>query len=101
MGLALFNNHAAVHENDPVGNVTRKGHLVRHNDHRHLLLGERPDDAQHLAGQLGVERRRRLIEPDNVGFSRERARNCDPLLLSAGELMGIEVHFFAEAHIFE
>ena len=64
----LFDDHAAVHENDPVGHVSGKRHLVRHNDHRHLLLGERPDDAQHLARKLGVERGRRLIEAENVGF---------------------------------
>lgn len=37
-----------------------EGHFVRHQHHRHAILGERFDDTQHLAGQLGHSRRRPL-----------------------------------------
>lgn len=68
MRLPLLDNHAVVHENDPVGNVSGKRHLMRHDDHGHFLLGKRPDHAQHLARELGVQRGSRLVEAEDVGF---------------------------------
>ena len=40
---------------------------------------------EHLAGELGVERRRRLVEEHHVGLHRERPGDRDALLLTAGE----------------
>ncbi|SMG18280.1 hypothetical protein SAMN06265784_1011031, partial [Paraburkholderia susongensis] len=31
----IFSNHAAVHENDPIRNISRKPHFVRDDQHRH------------------------------------------------------------------
>ena len=60
----------------------------------------------HMASQpptivMLVERGGRLVEAENVGLERQRARNRDSLLLPAGELVRIEGHLFAEAHIFQ
>ena len=48
-GGALFDDHAAVHEEDAVGDVAGEGHFVGHDDHRHLLGGEIADDRRRAA----------------------------------------------------
>ncbi len=67
MRLPLLDDHAVVHENDAVCHVSGKRHLVRYDDHRHFLLSKRPDHAQHLARELGVQRGSRLVEAEDVG----------------------------------
>ena len=48
-GRALLHHHAAVHEQDAVGHVTGKVHLVGHDNHGGLAVGQVPQNAQHLA----------------------------------------------------
>ena len=76
---------AVVHEDDAVGDLAGEAHLVRHDDHRHAGLGQPPDHRQHLADQLGIERRGRLVEQHQPRRDRERAGDRDALLLAAGE----------------
>ncbi len=40
----FLNDYAAIHEYDPVSNVTRKAHLMGNDNHRHLLFSEILDD---------------------------------------------------------
>ena len=65
-GRALLHHHAAVHEQDAVGHVTGKVHLVGHDDHGGLAVGQVPQNAQHLAGQLRVQRAGRLVEAEDI-----------------------------------
>ena len=44
---------------------------------------------EHLAGELGVERRGRLVEEHDVGLHRQRPGDGDALLLAAGEPDGV------------
>ena len=44
---------------------------------------------EHLADELGVERRRDLVEQHDVRLHHQRARDRDPLLLPAGELVRV------------
>jgi hypothetical protein len=53
-------------------------------------------DVEHVADELGVERRGRLVEQHQLGLHRERARDRDPLLLAAGELRGVGVELVGE-----
>lgn len=41
-GRARLHHHAAVHENNAVGNISGKRHLVGDHNHRHTVCGERP-----------------------------------------------------------
>jgi hypothetical protein len=66
--------------------VAREAHLVGDDDHGLAAGGERAQRLQHLLRQLGVEGGGRLVEEEDLGLHRERARDGDPLLLSAGEL---------------
>src|SRR5690348_4978571 len=34
----VFNNRAAVHEHDPIGDAPREAHFVSHAQHRHAVL---------------------------------------------------------------
>ena len=44
------------------------------------------DDVEHFADQLRVERRGDLVEQQDLGLHRDRARDADALLLAAGQL---------------
>ena len=46
LGVTLFHNHAAIHENDLVGHIAGKRHLVGHDDHRGVLVSQIADDAE-------------------------------------------------------
>ncbi len=54
-------------------------------------VGQAPHDVEHLADQLGVERRGRLVEEHQLRLHRQRPRDRDPLLLAAGELGRVAV----------
>ena len=81
-----LDDHALVHEHVEVADLAREVELVRDDDHRHPRLGELAHDAEHLADELRVERRGRLVEEHHLGVEAERARDRDPLLLPAREL---------------
>ena len=66
-----------------------------------MLLGERADDLEHLARELGVERGGRLVEKQDLGVHLQRAGDGHALLLAAGELARIGVGLVAEAHLLE
>ena len=101
LGLALLDDDAAVHEDDVVGDLAGEAHLVGHDDHRHALLGELAHDAQHLADELGVEGRGRLVEEHQLGVHRQRPGDGDALLLAAGELRRVGVRLVAEPDLLE
>ena len=63
--------------------------LVRDDHHRPAFGGQVLDHAQHVADELGVERRGGLVEQHQLGLQRQRAGDPDPLLLTAGELVRV------------
>ena len=54
------------------------------------------DDVEHLADELGVERRRDLVEQHDLGVHRQRAGDRDALLLAARQLVGVGVGLVGE-----
>ena len=70
---------------DAVGHVAREADLVGDDQHRAALVGELAHDAQHLADELDVERRGRLVEQDQLGLHRQHAGDRHALLLAAGQ----------------
>ena len=96
-----FDNPACIHEDDAIRDIGRKFQLMRHDDHRHAALRQIAHDLQDLAHKLGVERRGRLIEQQQLGLHGERAGDGDTLLLPAGELGRIGFGLFAEANAFQ
>ena len=51
--------------------------------------GELAHDGEHLADELRIERRGRLVEEHHLRVQAERAGDRDPLLLAARELRGV------------
>ena len=96
--VALFHNDAAVHEDDAVGYVPGKGHLVGDNDHGHIFLRQGADDLQNFAGQFRVKRGGRLIKEKDLRIHGQCASNGYTLLLTDGELLGIGVSFVGQPH---
>ena len=68
-----------------------KIHLVGHDQHCAAFPGQAAHDGQHLAGQLGVQSGRRLVEIDDLRVGGHGAGNCHALLLPAGKLAGVVV----------
>src|SRR3954470_1346609 len=58
LGRAGLDDAAVVHEHDPVGHPAGEADLVGDDEHRRAAPGEVLDHTEHLADQLGVQRRR-------------------------------------------
>ena len=96
-GGALLDDHALVHEHDLVADLAGEADLVGDDDHRHPLGGELAHHVEDLLDQLGVERAGDLVEQHHVRVHRQRAGDRDPLLLAAGEAVGVLVELVGEA----
>ena len=92
-------HHAAVDEQHLVGHLLGEPDLVGHDDHRPALLGQVLDHLQHLADELRVQRRGRLVEQHELGPQRQRAGDPDALLLAARELVGVLVRLLRQADL--
>ena len=95
---ALLDDRAVAHERDAVGERERLLAVVRDEEHGHA---ERADDLRDLGAQRlaqeGVDVRPRLVEQHELGRGRERTRERDALLLSAGELVRVAAAEAVEA----
>ena len=96
---ALLHHHAAVHEQDAVSHIPGKVHLVGHDDHGGLAVGQFPQHPQHLAGQFRVKGAGGLIEAEDVWVQRQRTGNGYPLLLPAGKLVRVVVCPLRKPHL--
>ena len=85
----------------PVGDVARERHLVRRHHDRHAVVGERAHEVEHVADELGVQRRGDLVEQQQLGRGRDRPRDRDALLLTAGEPVGVVAGLGGEADAVE
>ena len=86
-----------LHEDDAVRRLAGEVHLVGHHDHRRAAVGEVLHDVQHLADQLGVERRSRLVEEEHLGLHAQRTGDGDALLLAARQAGRVLVALVDEA----
>src|SRR5258707_703138 len=76
-------NPPLVHEYDPFGLCAREQHHMRDDDHRHAFVSELSNHAQHLADQLRIQGRRRLVEEHDLRLHGQRPRDRAALLLTA------------------
>src|SRR5688572_12987885 len=65
---AIRRNPSLVDEDHAVGDLERETELMRDHDHGHAALGERHHGFQHLADELWIERRCRLVEQHHPGL---------------------------------
>src|SRR3954447_25718854 len=78
---SLFEDRAVVQEAHPGRDVAREGHLVRRKDQRGAGRRHVPDDVEHLADELRVERGRHLVQKDQRRVRGERTDDGSALLL--------------------
>jgi len=69
---------------------------MRHDDHGHARPGEVAHDLEHLADELGIERRGRLVEEHEFRPHGKGAGDRDALLLAARELDRVGVALVGE-----
>src|ERR1700688_75921 len=75
------------HDRDPIGRDHRFGLIVRYVDHRDPGRVVQPANLEaHRLAQVRVEVGERFVEEKDVRLDDDRARQCDALLLAAGEL---------------
>ena len=87
------------HDHHPVRQVDRLGDVVGHVDHG--LAGLAPDVRQqplHVVAGERVERRERLVHQQHGRIVGERARDGDPLLHAARQMVRIGAREFVELH---
>ena len=86
---ALLNQDAGIHHGDDVRHAECFRLVVRHIKRRHAGPQlHRPQLAPHMVAQARVEVGQGLIEQQQFGTRDQRARERQPLLLTAGQLRG-------------
>ena len=88
-GRSLLDNAPAIHEDDPVGDLTGKAHLVSHDDHGDAGLCQLLHHIENLADHLRVESGGRLVEKKNFRLHGQSPGDPDALLLPSGQLRRI------------
>ena len=94
---AEFLDHAVGHVDHHVRHGTGELHFVGHYHHGVVPALQAPDDLQHLPRQLRVEGAGRLVKAQHLRLQGQRTGNGDPLLLTAGQLVGIRIRLVAQA----
>ena len=90
---------ALVHEHERAADIAREQHLVRDQQQRHAVARQILDHLQHLADELGVERRGDLVAQPHFVPHGERAGDGDTLLPAARELARIAVDLVGKADL--
>ena len=98
-GLAhLVDDPAVGEEHHPVG-VRRRHRVVGHHHHGlPVVVDAAPQQLEHLGAGAGVEVAGRLVGEHHPRPADQRTRHRHPLLLTAGELVGLVGEPVAEAH---
>ena len=89
LGGAFFHDLAAIHEDDAVGHFAGKAHFVGDHDHGHTAGGQLLHDIQHFADHFGVQGGGGFVKKHDLRLHTQSTHDGDPLLLSAGKLVGI------------
>ena len=87
-----FQSHnTLIHKDHTIRNIPRKTHLMRHDHHRDLQVGQRTDNLQHFPSQLRIKRTRRLIKKEDFRVECQCPCDRNSLTLSAGKLAWISI----------
>src|SRR5687768_11032183 len=97
-GRAKRNGAPVVDDRDAVAQTLGLLHVVRRQDDRATAGAEHADELPKLPARLRIEPRGRLIEKEELRITNERARECETLLLSAGERSDTRARLLFELH---
>ena len=85
-GVAHARDAAVLHHRHAVGDLENLRHAVRDVDDRDALRREAPDDAEEVAALVDGQRRRGLVEDEQLQIVREALGDLHHLLLAGREL---------------
>ena len=80
---AHLHDLAVSHERDLGRDLANEAHLMTDDQHGHAVARKHPDCVEHLGHEFRIERRRHLVEQQDLGLQRKRACDGDALLLPA------------------
>ena len=66
--LPLLYDHAVCHKNDPVGNVSGKGHLMGDDDHGDMKICQGPYHLSDFSRKLRIQSRGGLVKKQDLGL---------------------------------
>ena len=100
-GIPALDHDAVVHEYQGVPHLAGEAHLVGDHDHGHAVGSQAPHHVEHVPHQLGVEGRGGLVEEHELGRHGQGPGDGHPLLLAAGQLVGVRGHLVGQSHPLE
>ena len=84
-GFAGADHLAEAQNGDAVGDCEHVVQVVRDHDHGETLIGQPPDQLEHLLRLGDAERRGRFVEDHQLRIPHHRLRDSDRLALAAGQ----------------
>jgi len=100
--LVVLDDRALEHQCDALAELGCFRAVVRDDQRRQAKVGlQAHDQAADLFAAVGVKRRQRLVEQQQVGLGAQRSRERDALLLATGEAVHRAVHERAQADLLE
>lgn len=95
---SLFRPPCGLHEGDGICHVAGKAEFMGDDDHRHSGGGEIPHHVEDFRHQFRIERRRRLVEENEIRPHAHGAGDRNALLLAAGKFGWIVVRLVRKPH---
>jgi len=99
--LPVLDDYTVIGEIDMFGNLTREAHFMRNQNAREAVMHQVANRYQHFLDCLRVERGSHFVKQHDRRTHRERTRNGDALLLSAGQFARIVSGLSIEANFFQ
>ena len=89
--VTLLDHPPGVHNQDPVGDLGDDAEVVGYQQRRQVSFAVEPfQEVEDLGLDRDVERGRRLVGDQHLGFERQRHRDHRPLTLPAREFVRVE-----------
>src|SRR4051794_17658968 len=99
--ITLLDDLAVSHDDERVGDVAGKLHLMGDHDHGHAVRSQLAHDGQNLKPDLGVEGRGRLVEEHDARIQGQSPGDRDALLLATGAPPRVLPRLVLEPHPLE
>ena len=94
----IFLDPALIDEDDAVGYLAGKAHLVGDHQHGDAGVGQLLHQLQHLADHLRVKGGGGFVEQDDIRVHGQSTGNGNALLLAAGKALGEDIGLIGQAH---
>ena len=96
--MALFDDHAAVHEDDVIGHFASKADFVCHHNHCHAFVGQTLHDGEHFTHEFRVKCGGGFVKENGLGIHCQSAGDAHALLLATRQTHGIVLGFGCQSN---